>query len=127
MILSSLLFVPLLGCADFVQEIISRHAFFPVCNYAMEIWDRIKGLKLRRLTDAYYGASAVHEILFYYWCTVARVLWLVYCGEATFKFIAAAVFEPQYTRDKKVSCVYSCSCTVALVLRLQQLAVIGNI
>ena len=41
------------------------------------------------------AGAAVHEILF-----IPRVLLLVYCGNTTFKFIAAAVHEPQYTRDK---------------------------
>ena len=31
----------------------------------------------------------------------SRVLRLMYCGDATFKFIAAAVHKPQYMRDKK--------------------------
>ena len=39
------------------------------------------------------------------------VLWLVYCGDATFKYIAAAVHKPQYTREKN-----SLLCTAAHVL-----------
>ena len=56
-------------------------------------------------------AAALHEVLqykrcystqdiFYPSCTAACVLRLLYCGDATFKFIAAAVYEQQYTRDK---------------------------
>ena len=83
------------------------------------------------------AGAAVHEILF-----IPRVLLLVYCGNTTFKFIAAAVHEPQFTRDKKYAAAavdepqytrvpqYRTSSTVAAAVEPAagpQLAVVGNI
>ena len=66
--------------------------------------DRIKGLILRHI-NVYCGTTAVQEAPQYTrYYFIPRVLRLMYCGEATFKFIAAAVKEPQYTRDKNSLC-----------------------
>ena len=71
-----------------VEENEVENYYFLVQNiFQHKIWDRIKGLILRRI-NAYCGAAATrgaaaHNIL----------------------YIAAAVHEPQYMRDKRVSCV----------------------
>ena len=60
------------------------------------LWDRITGHKLRRI-HAYCGGAAVYEVPQYTRdFFLPSVLRLVYCGDATFKYIAAAVHEMQY-------------------------------
>ena len=67
--------------------------FSSIASTSIILRDRIKGLKLRHI-DAYCGDAAVYEALQYKRDSfLPRVLRLVYCGDATFKYIAAAAHE----------------------------------
>ena len=52
-----------------------------------------------------YISATVNEPQYTRYFFIPRVLRLVYCGDATLKYIAAAVHKLQYTTGKKVSLV----------------------
>ena len=103
---------------------IKKYLVFLSCTMSL-LWalirDRIKGLILRCI-NAYCGAATIHEVPQYMKCcsTQDSSLSFVYCGSCTAAamnlkvsrrstqdelYIPAAVHKPQYTRDKRVSCV----------------------